>query len=184
MRLKVNTARFKKVCILSIFILASVIILGCLLYAIGIRLNLSSSLPLGVWKIDKSFSHIEKGDHVWFTPTKEIAKFALQRDYLERNNQVENNCVPLLKIVYGLPGDTYTFHDDFIRINNVPVEKAKRRRTDSKGRPMPQISNGIVRPNHLFVLTLNTHSFDSRYYGTIPIKNVKGTAIPILTWKN
>jgi len=184
MRLSFNKARFKKVSILSIGILTIVVALGCLLYSVGLRFNLTASLPLGIWKIDTSFSQIEKGDYVWFKPTKKIADFGIERGYLEKNPRCENNSIPLLKIVYGLPGDAYSFHNDSLRINNHPIKDVKRRKKDTQGRLMPIISNGIVRENHLFVLTLHPHSYDSRYYGTIPLENIEGTAKQIMTWKN
>jgi conjugative transfer signal peptidase TraF len=174
--------QFKKVSLICISLFSVVFISGCLLYQAGIRINLTASLPVGIWKIDKSFIKIEKGDYVWFTPTKKIADFALKRGYLEKNTQCKNNAIPLLKIVYGLPGDSYSFHHNGIKINNIPIEKTKRRQTDSQGRVMPQIPNGIVQEKQFFVLTLNSHSFDSRYFGSIPVQNIEGTAKPIFTW--
>lgn len=182
MRINFNKARFIKVSILSISIWGVVIVSGCLLYSFGFRCNLTASLPLGVWKINKSFTRIERGDYVWFVPTKEIADFALKRGYLIKNNRCENNTIPLLKVVYGLPGDTYFFYEKKLLLNNLPVKNVERRKTDSLGRIMPTIPNGEVLENQLFVLTTNSHSFDSRYYGAIPIENVKGTAKPIFTW--
>ncbi len=184
MCLSFNKARFKKVGILTIGIFTIVVAFGCLLYFFGFRINLTASLPLGIWQIDKSFTQIEKGDYVWFKPTKEIADFGIERGYFEKNPKCENNSIPLLKIAYGLPGDTYSFHDDFVRINNQPIPNIKRRKKDTKNQLMPIIPNGIVREKHLFVLTLHPHSYDSRYYGTIPLENIEGTAKPILTWKN
>ncbi len=184
MRLSFNKNRFKKVIIISVSVFSIVFFAGCLLYQAGFRINLTSSLPLGIWKIDKSFTRIEKGDYVWFMATKEIADFALERGYLQENIKCENNTIPLLKTVYGLPGDTYSFHENEIRINDIPVKNTKRRINDSKERPMPRILNGIVRKNQLFVLTMHTYSYDSRYYGPIPIKNVEGKARPIMTWMN
>ena len=184
MQLSFNKKRFKKVSLICVLVFSIVVIAGYFLYQAGFRINLTSSLPLGVWKIDKSFTRIEKGDYVWFTPTKKIADFALERGYLKKNTKCENNTIPLLKIVYGLPGDTYSFHGDEIRINNIPVKNAKRREKDSKDRPMPKISNGIVKEDQLFVLTMHSHSYDSRYYGAIPVKNVEGTARQIITWMN
>ena len=161
MRLNYNKTRFKIVSILSISIFAVVVSLGCLLYSFGLRFNLTASLPLGIWKIDTSFSQIYKGDYFWFKPTKEIADFGIERGYLEKNPRCENNSIPLLKIVYGIPGDTYSFHDDSVRINNQSIENVKRRKKDTQDRLMPIISNGIVREKHLFVLTLHPHSYDS-----------------------
>jgi conjugative transfer signal peptidase TraF len=159
-----------------------VFITGCLLYQYGLRFNITTSLPVGFWKIDKNYGSIKKGDYVWFTPTKAIADFGIKRGYLPKISKCQNNTLPLLKCVYGLPGDTYSFNEDRVCINDNPVENIKRRKTDSKGRKMPVISNDIVPKDQLFVLTLHSHSYDSRYYGTIPIKNIEGTAKPIFVW--
>ncbi|MBU1343512.1 MAG: conjugative transfer signal peptidase TraF [Proteobacteria bacterium] len=184
MRLRFNKNRFKKVAGISVTVFSITVMTGYLLFESGLRFNLTPSLPIGVWKIDKNFIRIEKGDYVWFTPTREIADFGIQRGYLEENKSCPNYSIPLLKQVYGLPGDSYSFFDDIVRINNLPVENAKRRKTDSKGRPMPKILDGIVQRDRIFVLTLHSLSFDSRYFDTIPMENVIGTAKPVLVWTN
>ncbi len=184
MRVSFNKKRFKKVTILSIAVFSFVLAAGTMFYCSGFRINLTPSMPVGIWKINKRFDEIKKGDIVWFAPTKAIADFGIKRNYLVEVPGCKNNCIPLIKQVYGLPGDTFGFDHDLIKVNNHLIENAKRRQTDSKGRPMPKISAGRVPQDHLFVLTLDSHSFDSRYYGTIPIENVEGTAAPVLTWKN
>lgn len=182
MKLIVNKSRLKKVSMICIGVFSFVLIAGCLLYQYGLRFNITTSLPVGFWKIDKNFKSIKKGDYVWFTPTKQIADFGIERGYLQKIPECKNNTFPLLKCVYGLPGDKYSFNNDQIYINNEPVEMLKRRVLDSKGRTMPVISNNIVPKDQLFVLTIHPYSFDSRYYGTISIKNIEGTAKPIFVW--
>lgn len=184
MRVSFNKNRFRNVAVLSIAVFSFALAVGAAFYCSGFRINLTPSLPVGIWKINEQFTEIKKGDIVWFAPTKAIAQFGIKRNYLVETRGCENNCIPLIKQVYGLPGDTFGFDNDLIRINDHQIENAKRRQTDSQGRPMPKLSDGRVPQDHLFVLTLNSHSFDSRYYGTIPIKNVEGTATPVLTWKN
>lgn len=178
MQLRFNKNRFKTVAVLSGSVFLSVLITACLLYKSGFRYNMTASLPLGIWKIDKTFTHIERDDYVWFMPPKEISAFAAERGYLK------NDTIPMLKLVHGLPGDTYSFFDDVVSINNTVIENAKRRQVDSKGRPMTQIEGGIVPEGQLFVLTPHSHSFDSRYFGPIPMANIIGTAQPVMVWQN
>ena len=178
MQLRFDKNRFKTVAILSGSIFLPVLIAGCLLYESGFRFNLTPSLPLGIWKIDKAVTHIARDDYVWFMPTKEISAFAIERGYLK------NNTTPMLKQVYGVPGDIYSFLDDDVKINNTVIGNTKRRQADSKDRPMPQIEDGVVPEGHFFVLTHHSHSFDSRYFGTIPTANIIGTAKPVMVWKN
>lgn len=182
MRLGFDKKRFLKVFSLAFGLLTIILIAANSLYQAGFRINHTPSLPVGIWKIDQGFTEIKKGDHVWLTPTKQIADFGIKRGYLQENPRCENGSIPLLKTVYGLPGDTYSFQEDYIQINDQPIELAKRKAVDSKGRDMPKITGGIVEDNRLFVLTLHAQSFDSRYWGTIPEDNIIGTAKPVFVW--
>lgn len=184
MQLRFEKNRFKTVSVICVVVFSTTVFTGIFLYKVGFRFNLTPSLPIGIWKIDKAFTQIERDDYVWFTPTKEMASFAIERGYLKESKNCPNNTIPMLKQVYGLPGDEFSFFKDVISINNTTIKNAKRRQYDSKERPMPQIEGGIVQDSHLFVLTLNSHSFDSRYFGPIPIKNIIGTAKPVILWKN
>ncbi|WP_305843204.1 S26 family signal peptidase, partial [Photobacterium leiognathi] len=70
-----------------------------------------------------------------------------------------------------------------ININNTPVPHTRRLQKDSQGRPLPQLSNFIISPHHIFVLSDHKPviSFDSRYFGEVNINNVIGGIKPILT---
>lgn len=184
MQLRFNKNRFKTVAAVCGVVFSSTLLTGCFLYAVGFRFNLTPSLPLGIWKIDKIFTPLEKGEYIWFTPTKEIADFAIQRGYLKENKNLPNNTISMLKQVRGLPGDTYSFKENDLYINDEPVENTTRRELDSKGRSMPQIEGGVVPEGRFFVLAIHPHSFDSRYFGTIPKQNVIGRAKPFITWTN
>ena len=181
MQLKFNKNRLKTVLTICIVTVSVVLLLGSVLYWAGFRVNITPSLPVGIWRINPNFDKIKKGDIVIFSPTKKIAALGIQREYLVKKPGNKHNCINLMKQVYGLPGDQISFPENFIQVNNTPIN-FKRLKVDSKGRPMPQIPAGIVPPKTIFVLTQSALSFDSRYYGPIPLKNVYGTARPILIW--
>ena len=108
MQLRFDKNRFKIVGAVCGVVFSITVLTGCFLYAAGFRFNLTPSLPLGIWKIDKTFTHLGKGEYIWFTPTKEIAEFAIHRGYLKENKNLPNNTISMLKQVRGLPGDTYS----------------------------------------------------------------------------
>ncbi|HOL44399.1 MAG TPA: S26 family signal peptidase [Methanoregulaceae archaeon] len=51
---------------------------------------------------------------------------------------------------------------------------------DTKGRPLPMITPGIIPPGHYFVSTTAPRSYDSRYWGLITETMIYGAAKPLI----
>lgn len=53
---------------------------------------------------------------------------------------------------------------------------------DREGRPMPEHRGSFVVPDGEFLpIVTNIRSFDGRYTGTVPLKNITASVIPLLT---
>ena len=53
---------------------------------------------------------------------------------------------------------------------------------DQEGRPMPEIRGSFLVPEEEFLpIGTNPRSFDGRYTGTVPLKNIKARVIPLIT---
>ena len=65
-------------------------------------------------------------------------------------------------------------------VNGVYIGQASR--TDGKGQQMPDRSCGIhmVEEDCFLPVGDNSHSFDGRYYGTVPLECIKNKAVLIL----
>lgn len=137
--------------------------------------NSTESLPRGLYlKIPKK---PETGDVVVFKPTEMERRYAVARGYLPRPNAL------FLKRVGAMPGDTYRVaHDGVFTINGEYVGQVQER--DSKDRPLPQLVRDfdfVVPQGEFLPITTVARSFDGRYTGTVPIKNIESVVIPILT---
>ena len=128
---------------------------GILAHGSGLRINPTRSLPKGVYRLAPG--EPTRGDLVSFCLQDEFADLALVRGYLQAGS-CENGLRPLLKRLAGLPGD-YTEADSLaVRV------------VDSQGRPMPSVlASGVIPSGMALVLADHEGSFDSRYFGPVPL---------------
>ncbi|WP_318452331.1 conjugative transfer signal peptidase TraF [Photobacterium leiognathi] len=151
-------------------------------YLLGYHFNHSTSYPFGIYRLTTQQTHYTKGELILFCPpNKPILHTALERHYLN-TGRCEGGFEPVIKKIFGVAGDKISFTQT-ININNTPVPHTRRLQKDSHDRPLPQLSNFIISPHHIFVLSDHKPviSFDSRYYGEVNINNVIGGIKPILT---
>lgn len=109
--------------------------------------------------IDKAyfkFAGIQRGDILVFE-----APAALDKDD------------DLIKRVIGLPGEELSIKDGIVYINGTPLKEPYiREKPDRDFEPF------VIPEDQIFVMGDNrNNSYDSRYWGALPIKNVIGKAI-------
>lgn len=152
------------------------------LYNLGFRLNISSSLPMGVWQISKLHRPLHKGDIVWFCPPDtEIFKLAYRRSYIPHGN-CSNRAAHLLKPVAALYRDVVAFSEQGLVINDILIPNSKPKRRDALNRLLWSAHTGTetVQDGMMWVVSsYNSDSFDSRYFGSIPVSAVEGIAHPV-----
>lgn len=165
-----NVIILKKTLIGLIFFLITAVIF----HQLGFRWNESTSYPKGLYKVITETNY-KRGDLVLFCPPdSEILQIAVRRNYL-RFGMCKGGFEPVIKRIVGLSGDHVSFAD-VISINHQRIPKTKVLSEDSLHRALPQLSDFILPPNSAFVISDHTpiRSFDSRYYGAIPLKNIIG----------
>lgn len=151
------------------------------------RLNLSASAPAGVYfLIPIQLSRpLERGDLVLACPPRPVAKIGRAHGYLHFG--LCPGLVPeLLKPVGALPGDRVAVRDAFVVVNRQPVPSALVLARDSRGRPLTPFSpvELEVPPDSLFLLSTHSPlSWDSRYFGPVPLAAVRARAIPLWRFK-
>lgn len=151
-------------------------------YAEGYRVNLTPSMPVGVWQIasDKTFA---RGDVVWAcapntAPLREAHRFG----YIPAGF-CESGLSPLLKPVVAVEGDRVAVSDDGVRVNGELVANSAPARRDAQGRNLPQVPrlSYVVQPDQVWLVSShNPASFDSRYFGPVSASLVDGRAHPVL----
>ena len=146
---------------LTIFVTVSLLIYLAFALALnsGQRINLTPSLPLGIYQIVPGKP--AKGDLVSFCLQGKFAELARERGYLQAGS-CPNGLRPLLKRLTGLPG------------NRILPEALTPHNQDSQGRPMPSVLRpGIIPHGMALVLADHPGSFDSRYFGFVPLDSLQ-----------
>ncbi|MGL5625473.1 S26 family signal peptidase, partial [Cetobacterium sp.] len=91
----------KKICVNLFFNILAVILVGFLLISYlkqNYRLNVTSSLPVGIYKIDK-IDEVKKGDKLTFKIPNDVKQYMLDRNYINKS------VISFLKRVGALEGD-------------------------------------------------------------------------------
>jgi conjugative transfer signal peptidase TraF len=129
--------------------------------------NASASVPLGLYRIQSR--PVRRGYMVLIRLPPDIANLAHGRGYLPMSAY-------LIKFVVAVAGDQVCRLGDRILINGVLVARALRR--DRSGRGMP-LWHGCrtLAPDELFLIAHDPQSFDSRYFGPVPVSAVVGRAV-------
>ena len=130
-----------------------------LAFGAGLRLNPTPSLPKGIYRVVSGVP--AKGDLVAFCLEGEFAQLALERGYLEPGS-CPSGLRPLLKRLSGLPGDVVNPYASPICTE------------DSHGRPMSAaLTPGVIPSGMALVLADHPGSFDSRYFGVVPLDSLQ-----------
>lgn len=135
--------------------------------------NASASVPVGLYRIVRA-ERIEVTDLAVVMPPDDLASFLDQRSYLPRG-------VPLIKRVLALRGTTVCRSGSAIVAYGMTYGEA--RAQDTRGRPLP-VWQGCRRLGDAEAFFMNwdsPDSFDSRYFGPLPLSTVVGRAIPLWT---
>jgi len=151
-----------------------VLIFGGLFY-LGIRVNISESLPIGVYIFVSGTP--DRGDLVFFEPPENHV-FQWARDHLSVHKK------HFFKRIYGVSGDCVSISNDGVSINGKLISNSKIREKLANGSIVPRVSeSGIIPDGFLWVMSeYQPFSFDSRYFGLVPCRNVKSKVKPLLVW--
>ena len=150
-----------------------------LAHGAGLRINHTPSLPIGLWRITSIGTPLARGAVVSVCPPNAaILHQAHARGYLGPG-RCPGGFEPLLKPVIALAGDRVTLGADGVVVNGEPVLGSARLAADGAGRPIPAIPFGVytAQPGEIWLLsTAHPQSFDSRYFGAVPIESIEGVA--------
>ena len=137
-------------------------------------LNISSSIPTGIYKVDKS-TDFKRGDIVTFSTKR-------YKDILDYPGSIKN--ITFSKYIAGISGNYIRIENNKIYVNN--KEKGNIFKVDGLNNRLPQLKEKeyIVKEDEVFVLGTNDKSFDSRYYGCIKKSDVIYKLVPLIIWED
>jgi conjugative transfer signal peptidase TraF len=150
--------------------------------AFDLRVNTTVSMPIGLYR--KVPRQLERGAWVVFCLPREPARLGRERGYLRRGSCADGS-QELVKEIAAVPGDSVALSRAGLTVNSHAVPGTAIQSVDRNGRTLPHAPFGErrVAPGELWVLGLDhSVSWDSRYFGPIPARQVRAGAIPVLTF--
>jgi len=161
---------------------ATLLAVMAIAYQAGMRINMTPSMPIGLWAIASARAIPSRGDIVTVClPNGAALRQAMQRQYIAAG-ACPDGAEPLVKPVAATGGDLVTVTAAGISVNATPVANTAPLARDEAGRVLRPIPTGSYRvvPDQLWLLSgHDPRSFDSRYFGAVPIANVLGIARPL-----
>jgi len=145
---------------------------------LGIRFNLSPSLPIGIYLRTNAPAKL-----IEFCPAEPFASLAIQRGYRDEG-VCPDGAMPLLKPIVAVAGDSVDLSDLGIAVNGLLLRNSTPLRVDTKGRPLPAWRKGhyVIAAGTVWVTSsYNPRSFDSRYFGPVPISSIRHYVRPLIT---
>lgn len=159
----------------------AVLLLMALAWLLGFRVNVTASMPYGVYRL--MAGHASRGQLASFCLESDFSDLARERGYLAAGS-CPSGLRPLLKEVAGLPGDVIGFRDGLITLNGQVLAGTGAAIRDSQGRLMPasRLMPGVIAQGMALMLSQQrAESFDSRYYGLVPLTDIKPVK-PVFTF--
>jgi conjugative transfer signal peptidase TraF len=146
--------------------------------AFGLRINLTPSEPLGIWRIVPLNREVRVGDVVFVCPPdNSTMREARARGYL-RGGACKGGFAPLIKMVVALPGQRISVGRE-VEIDGVLLVNSHVAHVDGQGRRLPSAVGGPVPDGSVFLHSGYPGSFDSRYFGPLPMHEILGLSKPI-----
>jgi conjugative transfer signal peptidase TraF len=164
--------------LITVFFLTGVLcalVAACALF--GIRFNLTQSMPGFFYLItnDGSSPLIE------FCPERAFAQLSTERGY-RRPGTCPDGASSMLKPIVARAGDIVEVSANGIAVNGTLLRNTAPRTRDSRGLPLAHWPFGRyeVPPGFVWVASeYNALSFDSRYYGPIPVSHIRHHLRPL-----
>ncbi len=163
-------------CVIGIWGLASIA------HFVGIRINHTPSLPVGIWRVSPPGVALTRGHIVTFcAPQTEVFRHAFRMKILGHGH-CPGGWEAMLKSVAAVEGDRIKVKPSGLEINGTLVPGTTRLALQTEAIPFGSYTVG---QDEIWVIA-NAHprSFDSRYFGPIPLGQVEGTAEPLLIWSS
>jgi conjugative transfer signal peptidase TraF len=151
------------------------------LHALRFAINTTPSMPIGIYHMTPLSGPVTRGQIVEFCPTPQIAAIALARGFIGRGSCASGSR-PFLKIVVAVGGDTVDVRSDAIFVDGKRVPHSATIQKDGRARPLAAVPRKVfhLQPGEIWLWTPFPHSWDSRYFGPVPAKNVDATATLLL----
>ena len=161
----------------------SVLTLSFVLGVAGMRLNVSGSIPLGVYWESKTI--FQKGDYVIFCPPKNSLFDRIKKRGYIGIGFCEGGYGLMMKRVAAIEGDMVSITREGVHINGELLLHSELHDKDEQQRLLPQykISQFTLENAEILLMGETSTSFDGRYFGPLHASFIQGVIHPVLIWK-
>lgn len=173
-------ARFGVFLRIALAAFGGVVLIFQLCGSLGIRINTSPSLPVGLYIVTSD----AKANLIEFCPAEPFGSFAIQRGYRDRG-ACPDGTAPLLKPIVAMAGDIVKTSSRGIEVDGKLRPDTAPLKVDTKGRRLTPWPFGryVVQAGMVWVASsYNRRSFDSRYFGPVSTSSIREHLRPLLTW--
>lgn len=138
-------------------------------------LNLTDSEPVGLYLLQRAPVEIKRGELVLMEIPEQFHPYVYGRRWLPKG-------WPLVKLIGAVAGDTFCVNNAIFSVNGKEIGPVYQ--VDQAGLPLPRLQGCRSIPPGYFlpVATGTPRSFDGRYLGPVPLKNILGRLTPVLTF--
>lgn len=161
-----------------------VVCLFQLLCFFGLRINLSHSIPQGLYWLDKKAA-FTKGNYLLFCPPEtSVFQEAKRRGYLNPGF-CSQGYGSLMKKLFAIDGDVISIDEKGVSVNEHLLAHSQPLLYDGQGRGLPRLrvkSLRLDRDSLLLMTDQSPISFDARYFGLIARAHILGVLKPLLIW--
>jgi conjugative transfer signal peptidase TraF len=148
--------------------------------------NDTPSIPTGLYRIVHPDEPLHTGDIISFCLPKKAAEYSYQSGYISTGT-CYGKYQQIAKMIIAVPGDKVVLTDNSITVyhNNSSIPISYNTPTHVKGKngyAKRFIKNGVYHTTGYWVYGYYDYlySYDSRYYGAIPIDSIRHTLKPFL----
>ncbi len=147
----------------------------------GLRINTTPSEPLGIWRVVPLDRSAQVGDMVFVCPPEiDIISEGFARGYL-RSGLCPGGFGPLIKTVAAVGGQHIAVASH-VTVDGRPIASSSFVSQDGLGRPLRPYVGGTIPAGFVFLHSPFPGSWDSRYFGPVPVSGVLGLARQVLTY--
>lgn len=145
-------------------------------------LNVSISIPKGIYKIENSKENLKTGDLISFClKDQEFLSFALHFKFVEKkyNGKWCKGIQPILKPIVAVKGDRITIDEKGIFVNGKLLKNTK---PIAGIHSIKKITDVILKENEFIVASEEENGFDSRYYKIIHFNDINSRITALFTY--
>ena len=151
-----------------------------------LRFPRTNSVPLGLYWLAERASDggpIRPGNLVLVCLPESAGALGRARGYL-RSGNCPGSAEPVGKHVVAVAGDRVLVTASGLRVNGRLYVDSAVQSVDSGGRPLDHVSGRsfVLGAEELWLFSPHPLSWDSRYYGPVNERQVRGRLIPVWTW--